>query len=242
MLTFTPHLAMLASLLAVTILPASTIAAAAVEAKGFNPLNSISGHRLGGLGGKRQMFERDEIDEQSGVPGTIDIQLSGWLCYIPLSQHQYFDSGRIVHGRDALDHGSVYRVPSICVECGSGGRVSLHVADFPASGLCVTASLVKAQPFTVERCSNSKDANAHKTQVFRYNKQTGVIQALRPTGSTPSGDALTGPYRGRTLTFVPGVAKTEDGKDSSSSTANTATEAEAEAETGAQSGSSSSTQ
>lgn len=76
MLTFTPHLAMLASLLAVTILPASTIAAAAVEAKGFNPLNSISGHRLGGLGGKRQMFERDEIDEQSGVPGTIDIQVS----------------------------------------------------------------------------------------------------------------------------------------------------------------------
>ena len=131
--------------------------------------------------------------------------------------------------------------------------VSLHVAHFPTPDYCVTAYLDTAHsssPLTVEHCSDFKEANAHKTQVFRYNKQTGVIQALRPTtsphGSTPSNDAPTGPYHGRTLKFVPGVAKTTDDKDSSSiagaTTANTAAEAEAETETSAQSGSRTSTQ
>ena len=131
-----------------------------------------------------------------------------------------------------------------------GVAVSFRVAP---SGHCVTASLDTAHsgsPLTVERCSDFKVANVHKAQVFRYNKQTGIIQALRPTtssnGSTPSNNAPTGPYHGRTLRFVPGVAKSKDDKDSSLSadatTANTATEAEAETETSAQSGSSTSTQ
>ena len=131
-----------------------------------------------------------------------------------------------------------------------GVAVSLHVAHFATSDYCVTALLDPAHlssPFTVEHCFDGD--NAHKTQVFQYNKQTGVIQALRPTtsphGSTPSNDAPTGPYHGRTLRFVPGVAKTTDDKDSSSiagaTTANTAAEAETETETSAQSGSSTST-
>ena len=134
-----------------------------------------------------------------------------------------------------------------------GVAVSLHVAHLATPDDCVTAYLDTAHsssPFTVEHCSDFKEANAHKTQVFRYNKQTGVIQALRPTvsphGSTPSKDAPTGPYHGRTLKFVPGVAKTTDDKDFSSiagaTTANTATEAETETEATAQSGSSTSTQ
>lgn len=133
-----------------------------------------------------------------------------------------------------------------------GVAVNIHIAhgfEFPTDDYyCATANLDthRDSPLTVERCSNSKEAKADKTQVFRYNKQTGVIQALRPTGSTSSNGALpTGPYRGRTLTFVPGVAKTEDGKGSSSSAdvttaANTATEAEAETGASAQSGSSTS--
>ena len=127
--------------------------------------------------------------------------------------------------------------------------VSLLVAHFPTSDNCVTASLDTAHissPLTVEHCSDFKEANAHKTQVFRYNKQTGVIQALRPTTSSNGSTPPTGPYHGRPLRFVPGVAKTTDDKDSSSiagaTTANTATEAEAETETSAQSGSNTSTQ
>jgi hypothetical protein len=134
-----------------------------------------------------------------------------------------------------------------------GTSVYLRVAPFTASDYCVTAGLDTAHvnsPFTVELCSDFNSANAHKTQVFRYNKQTGIIQALRPitssNGSTPSNDAPTGPYHGRPLTFVPGVAKTKDDKDSSldtdATTANAETEAEAETETDAQSGSSTSTQ
>lgn len=131
-----------------------------------------------------------------------------------------------------------------------GVAVSFHVAP---SDDCFTAGLDTAQPsssFTVEHCFDVNAAEAHKTQVFRYNKQSGVVQALRPTTSshafTPSNVAPTRPYHGRTLRFVPGVGKTKDDKDSSlggdATTANTATEAEAETETSAQSGSSASTQ
>jgi len=67
MLAFTPRLAMLAtfcSLLAVTILPASTLAAAVVESEGFNPL------------GSNGIYENDKRNEQLGVPGTIQLKVS----------------------------------------------------------------------------------------------------------------------------------------------------------------------
>jgi hypothetical protein len=79
--TSTPHLAMLAalcSLLAVTILPASTIAAAFVESEGFYPFlpNGIHRNTIGG--GKRQIFENDEKrnEQLGGVPGTIQVKVS----------------------------------------------------------------------------------------------------------------------------------------------------------------------
>ena len=80
MLAITPHLTTLAafcSLLAVTILPASTIAAAVAEPEPFYPFafSGIDKNILGG--GKRQMFERDgERNEQLGVPGTIQLKVS----------------------------------------------------------------------------------------------------------------------------------------------------------------------
>ena len=80
MLAFTPHFAMLAafcSLLAVTILPASTIAAAVAEPEAFYPFafNGFDRNIIGG--GKRQMFERDgERNDELGVGGTIQVQVS----------------------------------------------------------------------------------------------------------------------------------------------------------------------
>jgi hypothetical protein len=72
MLAFTPHLATVAalcSLLAVTILPASTIAAAFVESEGFYPFlpNGIHRNTIGG--GKRN-------EQLGGVPGTIQLKVS----------------------------------------------------------------------------------------------------------------------------------------------------------------------
>ena len=97
---------------------------------------------------------------------------------------------------------------------------------------CVTADVDPAHaggPLTAEPCSDFEGAEAHKTQVFRYNKHTGVIHAFwSPTSSngfTPLNDASTGPYHDRTLGFVPDVLKIKDEKDSSSvdvTTANTA--------------------
>ena len=81
MLAFTPHLATLAvfcSLLAVTMLPASTIAAAVAEHEAFFypvDLNGFDRNIIGG--GKRQMFERDgERNDELGVAGTIQVQVS----------------------------------------------------------------------------------------------------------------------------------------------------------------------
>lgn len=78
MLAFTPHLAMLAALLAVTILPASTIAAAVAEAEGFYPFESNGIYRNVIGGGKRQMFERNDksFNNPLGVPGTIQLKVS----------------------------------------------------------------------------------------------------------------------------------------------------------------------
>lgn len=82
MLAFTPHFAMLAtffSLLAITILPASTIAAAVVESEGSNPFTFKKIPIVGKLFGRgeRQLFEKDDkLNEELGVPGTIQLKVS----------------------------------------------------------------------------------------------------------------------------------------------------------------------
>ena len=275
MLAFTPNLATLAafcSLLAVTILPASTIAAAVAEPEAFYPFafSGIDKNIIGG--GKRQMFERDgERDEPFGVPGTIQVQVShhhmfgnfdfrtdrsfqssgnGPATFLALNGHTLTLAESYTGGTQFIMAQSKVSLPLVS-DASPGVAVSLHVAHFATSDYCVTALLDPAHlnsPFTAEPCSDFKEANAHKTQVFRYNKQTGVIQALRPTTSSNGSTPPTGPYHGRPLRFVPGVAKTTDDKDSSSiagaTTANIPTEAQAETEmeASAQSGSSTSTQ
>ena len=273
MLALTPHLATLAafcSLLAVTVLPAPTIAAAVAEPEPFYPFafSGIDKNIIGG--GKRQMFERDgERDEPFGVPGTIEIQVShrhmfgnfdfrtdwtfqssgnGPATFLALDDHTLTLGESYTGGTQLIMAQSKVSLPLVS-NASPGVAVSLHLAHFPTPDYCVTAYLDtvhSSSPLTVERCSDFKEANAHKTQVFRYNKQTGVIQALRPTTSSNGSTPPTGAYHGRPLRFVPGVAKTTEDKDSSSiagaTTANTATEAEAETEASAQSGSSTSTQ
>ena len=272
MLVFTPHPAMLAAfctLLAVTVLPASTIAAAVAEPEAFYPFafSGIDKNILGG--GKRQMFERDgERNEPFGVPGTIQVQVShrhmfgnfdfrtdwtfqssgnGPATFLALNGHTLTLAESYTGGTQLIIAQSKVSLPLVS-DASPGVAVSLHVAHLATPDDCVTAYLDTAHsssPLTVEHCSDFKEANAHKTQVFRYNKQTGVIQALRPTTSSNGSTPPTGPYHGRPLRFIPGVAKTTDDKDSFSiagaTTANTATEAEAEAGTSAQSGSSTST-
>ena len=81
MLAFAPRdlatLAAFCSLLAVTILPASTIAAAVAEPEAFFPFafSGIDKNIIGG--GKRQMFERDDKrNEQPGALGTLQLKVT----------------------------------------------------------------------------------------------------------------------------------------------------------------------
>ena len=66
---------MLVSLLAVTILPASTIVAAVVESEGLNPFESHGIYRniIGGF--KGQLFEKDERNEQLEELGQIQLKV-----------------------------------------------------------------------------------------------------------------------------------------------------------------------
>ena len=173
--------------------------------------------------------------------------MGGHATFLALNGHTLTLAESYTGGTQLIMAQSKVSLPLVS-DASPGVAVSLHVAHFPTPDYCVTASLDTAHissPLTVEHCSDFKEADAHKTQVFRYNKQTGVIQALRPTTSSNGSTPPTGPYHGRPLKFIPGVAKTTDDKDSSSiagaTTANTAAEAETETETSAQSGSGTST-
>ena len=62
--------------LAVSFLPASTIAAAVVESEGFNPLESNGIYRNTISGLKGQMFEKDKRNEQlGGELGRIQLKV-----------------------------------------------------------------------------------------------------------------------------------------------------------------------